>query len=327
MKADALVPCSWTDEQLSLRYPIPKIWTQKSSRPFGIYWSDRIGYGRLWPEPTPLELAAFYDVPAYRDYLAGKRNPVPPPRGTLLWRAVVKMAYLMDQGVNDPLHSICDLIETDGFSACDIGCGNGVFLARLRAIGSVVAGVDPSPISADALRAAEIEFSEGTAEQLPLAIACRKFDLVTMIHSLDHCRDPAAAIANAKSILAPSGVLVVEVPNMECIGFKTYAQCWWHTDAGRHMHFFSRRSLELLLSKVGLDPIRCEFQGFVAEFTPRWITFMADVWDQIFEGYLSGQRPPRPSLLKSVAYLPHGVFAAATSRYEVVRLYARAKRG
>jgi len=319
----AYVPCSWSDERLSLRYEIPKIWTQKSSRRFGIYWSDKLDYGRLWPDPTDAELAAFYDVPEYKDYLAGKRRTSAPYRSAFLSRLIVKIAYLADRGVNDPLPTIKHLVQRDRFSACDIGCGSGAFLARLRAVGAVVAGVDPSPVSLAALRSTGIESHEGTAERLPSSIEGRKFDVVTMFHSLEHCRDPSAAVASAKSIMAPNGILVIEVPNMESIGFQTYAQCWWHTDAGRHLHFLTQRSVELLIRKQGLEPIKCEFQGFVAEFTPRWIDVMGQAWDSIFAGNSYTDKPWRPSLLRSAVYLPRAAVSRPQLKYEVVRVYAR----
>jgi hypothetical protein len=68
------VPCSWSTETCRLRYPISNIWTQQNSRPFGIYWSDNLKFGRLWPEPTDEELASFYDVSSYGEHLAGTQN-------------------------------------------------------------------------------------------------------------------------------------------------------------------------------------------------------------------------------------------------------------
>ncbi len=326
MEVDGLpqcVRCPWSDEPLLLRYQVPRIWTQKSSRLFGIYWSHNLAYGRLWPEPTDAELATFYDVPEYVAYLAGTRKTSTPSRSGLLSRAIVKIAYLADRGVNEPLPTIERLIQRDHFSACDIGCGSGAFLAGLRAVGAVVVGIDPSPISLAAVRLTGIECHEGTAERLPKSIKHRKFDVVTMFHSLEHCRDPSAAISNAKSLLEANGLLVLEVPNMECIGFQTYAQCWWHTDAGRHLHFFTQHSLEVLTRKYGLEPINCEFQGFVAEFTPRWIDAMRKAWDSIFAGGWHADRPWRPSLLRSAAYLPRAAVSAPRFKYEVVRIYAR----
>jgi len=319
----AYVPCSWSDERLSLRYRVPRIWTQKSSRLFGIYWSDRLGYGRLWPDPTDAELAAFYDVPEYKDYLAGKRKTSAPYRSALLSRLIVKIAYLADRGVNDPLPTIESLVQRDRFSVCDIGCGNGAFLRRLGTAGAVIAGLDPSPISLAALQSAGIEAHAGTAERLPESIKRRKFDVVIMFHSLEHCRDPSAAISSAKSLLAADGLLVLEVPNMECIGFQIYAQCWWHTDAGRRLHFFTQRSLELLIKEHGFAPIKREFQGFVAEFTPRWIDVMSKRWDSIFAGDSHKAKPWRPSLLRSAAYLPRAAISRSQLKYEVVRIYAR----
>ena len=140
----AKAPCSWSDDLLLLKYALPKIWTQQSSRPFGIYWSDALSYGRLWPEPTEAELNSFYDTPDYSDYLASKSNKkTTNPKPSLLSRMLVKIAWLSDHGVNDPLPTILSMTEKSP-EVCDLGCGSGTFLSRRRDRGATPTGVDPN---------------------------------------------------------------------------------------------------------------------------------------------------------------------------------------
>ena len=108
----AKAPCSWSDDLLLLKYALPKIWTQQNSRAFGIYWSEALSYGRLWPEPTEAELNSFYDTPDYSDYLAGNSNKqTTNPKPSLLSRILVKIAWVSDHGVNDPLPTILSMTE------------------------------------------------------------------------------------------------------------------------------------------------------------------------------------------------------------------------
>jgi hypothetical protein len=145
-------PCSWSDDFLLLKYPLPKIWTQKSSRPFGIYWSEALSYGCLWPEPTEAELNSFYDHPDYDAYLSGiPKKRTTNSRRSLLFRILVKIAWLSDHGVNDPLPTILSMTEKSP-EVCDIGCGNGTFLSRMRDHDAIPTGVDPSSVSAAAVR-------------------------------------------------------------------------------------------------------------------------------------------------------------------------------
>ena len=122
-------PSSWGNERLRLRYKIPKIWTQAQSRSFGIYWSDNLEFGRLWPEPTDEELKLFYDIATYSEYLSGNEVPLKRVSG-LVARSAVKLAYLADNGIEDPFPSIASLAP-NARSVCDVGCGSGNFLSRI----------------------------------------------------------------------------------------------------------------------------------------------------------------------------------------------------
>ena len=189
-----------------------------SGRAFGIYWSEALSYGRLWPEPTEAELNSFYDYPNYNDYLLGRSNKeVTNP--SLVSRILVKIAWLGDYGTSDPLPTILSLTKQSP-KVCDLGCGSGILLSQIRDCGAIPTGVDPSPHSAEALRIKNIEFYSGTAEALPSSLGDRRFDVVSMFQSLEHCREPALAISNAVSLLNPDGLLVIEVPNMDCLGFR-----------------------------------------------------------------------------------------------------------
>lgn len=310
------VPCSWSKETLRLRFTIQKIWTQSESRQYGLYWSEKIQFGRLWPEPTVDELNAFYDIPTYANYLSGNAAKSENAPG-LISRAVVKVAYLADKGILDPIPAIASLSPT-ARTVCDIGCGGGVFLSRMQKIGLTPTGLDPSPVSGDAVRKKEIEFHAGTAEDLPAALVQRKFDVVSMFQSLEHCRRPSLAVANAASLLDDDGLLVIDVPNMGCVGFDKYGPAWWHTDAGRHLQFFTQASLTALLSSAGLCPVKWEYQGLVTQFTPGWIIDMAEAWDSI-----GTPEVPRPSLTGSLSYLPRALLAEPAKKYEIIRVYAK----
>jgi SAM-dependent methyltransferase len=311
-------PCLFGGKSLYLRYRLPKIWTQRTSRPFGIYWSRSFSYGRLWPEPTATELSAFYEDYNYSLYLSGKK--VEPTNEavdeTIISRLAIKFAWLNDHGVNDPLPTILAL-SPNAKTACDIGCGGGIYLEKMRSVGAKPTGLDPSAKSEKALAEKDIEFFFGTAEHLPLELQGREFDIVSMFQSLEHCRDPVSAVSNAASILTPDGLLVIDVPNMACAGFETYAQVWWHTDAGRHLYFFTRPSLDLLLSSAGLTPIKWEYAGFAHQFSRNRIGDMVEVWDAV-GGYTV---PPRPSLARSLSYLPYAMLSH-DRKYEIIRVYA-----
>ena len=50
---------------------------------------------------------------------------------------------------------------------CDLGCGNGTLLAKLRTHGFQVVGIEPSPFARREVESKGIRVYEGTAESLP----------------------------------------------------------------------------------------------------------------------------------------------------------------
>lgn len=94
----------------------------------------------------------------------------------------------------------------------DVGCGNG---ATIRAFGQVAPGWTKAGTEFDAKYRAEVESIPDT-EPLhvgPVEAVPGVFDVITMIHVLEHIVDPVAVLATLRGKLAPGGLLLIEVPH------------------------------------------------------------------------------------------------------------------
>jgi SAM-dependent methyltransferase len=94
----------------------------------------------------------------------------------------------------------------------DVGCGNG---ATIRAFGQVAPGWTKVGTEFDAKYRAEVEsiphtepLHVGPAETVP-----GSFDVITMIHVLEHILDPIGVLTTLRGKLAPGGLLLIEVPH------------------------------------------------------------------------------------------------------------------
>jgi SAM-dependent methyltransferase len=143
----------------------------------------------------------------------------------------------------------------------DIGCGNG---SALRSFSGIRPGwsLYGSELSAAALpRLRELrQFVE--LFTCDLAEIGERFDIVTMIHSLEHMPRPARALEQALRLLAPGGVLFVEVPDVETSPFDLVV--------ADHLMHFSRATLRHLGEKGGCDILVAR-----NDVLPKEITFMA----------------------------------------------------
>lgn len=318
------ITTSWAGQDavpLRLRYVFPKIWTQKQSRPFGLYWSDDLAFGKLHPAPMLEELDRFYAFDTYDDYLSGTSD-VSRTYPSFTERVITRLAWLRDRSEPGGSKFLRPRVTRD-HTVCDVGCGSGNLLAGLQPHVKVVTGVDPSPASLAALEQKGFEGLEGTAEDLPQALRERRFDLVTMQQSLEHCRDPATALDNIRALCADHGHCLIEVPNHACFGFDRYGPVWFHTDAGRHLHFFTAKSLCALLEHAGFAPLHVGYRNYTRQFGGDWYRSMQEVWDGL---YRDGSAAPvsRPTPKNAALDFVKSLTLEPAQQYDVLRVFCAA---
>jgi ubiquinone/menaquinone biosynthesis C-methylase UbiE len=260
---------------------------------YSLFWCDYCGLGRIAGDFSPADIAGFFDIPYYYTHANSEKPQLTLPQ---------KLAWRFDNGV--------DFSSSELGSArtvCDIGCGDGTLLRRLKEAGLHAIGVEPDPI-ARKLAMEITKVLDGTAENLPQEISSQQFDAVIMSHVLDICVSIREALKRAKSILHQGGVIVVEVPNFSAKGFQKYGPAWPWTDIPRHLTFFTERSLRKYLEEHDFSMISIKYLGYTRQFSPWWRMAQKEAG-----------RPMSPYLwLAQTALIP------AHLKYDSFRIIARA---
>jgi len=75
---------------------------------------------------------------------------------------------------------------------------------------------------------------------------------------LEHLADPLEALRAVAHSLAPQGVALIRVPNVEGVMARLCGEDWFQLDAPRHLWGFGANSLALLLGEAGLKADRME---------------------------------------------------------------------
>jgi hypothetical protein len=134
----------------------------------------------------------------------------------------------------------------------DIGCGDGSFLLEARRQGWTVLGteLDLKIVSPDLDILGSIEALRGRAP----------FGCITLWHSLEHFRDPVAALADLAGMLTADGVCVVAVPNSGGWQARLFKRHWLHLDVPRHLYHFSLPGLRVMFDRAGLDVVLVRHQ-------------------------------------------------------------------
>jgi 2-polyprenyl-3-methyl-5-hydroxy-6-metoxy-1,4-benzoquinol methylase len=145
-------------------------------------------------------------------------------------------------------------------SILDVGTGNGGTLAELFKIGfKNLTGIDPF---------IKQETAEGSIKILRKSIfeIHQKFHTIMMHHSLEHMFNPIDVISKAKELLEENGTLLIRIPIMGNYAWQTYNQFWCGLDAPRHIFIPSRKGINILAEKAGLEIVKFEYdsQDFVS---------------------------------------------------------------
>ncbi|MFL5822928.1 MAG: class I SAM-dependent methyltransferase [Solirubrobacteraceae bacterium] len=139
----------------------------------------------------------------------------------------------------------------------DVGCSTGLFL-NVASRYFDAAGVEPDPPTSEAARACGLNVQTGTlADVRPPA---EGFDAITMFHVIEHLRSPSEAIRQARALLRPGGVLVIETPTIDTLWFRVTRHRWRQLIPD-HYFFFDRATLGRLLVASGLEPLEYEKVG------------------------------------------------------------------
>src|SRR4029077_18028601 len=103
----------------------------------------------------------------------------------------------------------------------DVGCGDGSFLEAARERGW---GVAVTELTADPPRRGDLPV------HVSIAAAGNGYTCVTLWHSLEHLRDPRAALADVAGALVPGGTVLVAVPDAEGAQARLFGPRWTHLD-------------------------------------------------------------------------------------------------
>ena len=111
-------------------------------------------------------------------------------------------------------------IGLEGKSVLDIGAGEGAFLEIVEGLGcgSSMWGIEPCESNAEQVRKF-FNCYPGTLEQAQKQLS-EKFDIVTVLWTLENCGDCIDFLKRAKSFLKPDGHLVVATGSRILVPFK-----------------------------------------------------------------------------------------------------------
>jgi SAM-dependent methyltransferase len=136
----------------------------------------------------------------------------------------------------------------------DIGCDMGLLLGMAASDSfEELHGVEPNPMAAAIARTvprSQIVETFYESTEYPED----HFDLVTLIHVVDHLVEPIRLLARVRRDLVPGGVVLAVVHNAGSLLARVLGERFPPYNLYHH-YFFTKRTLGLLFARAGLEPV------------------------------------------------------------------------
>jgi len=198
-----------------------------------------VSCGLVFMSPIPDNLLPFY---------AGGYQPIP---GSL--------AELREIAAAERYRMIPILHHKRRGKLLEIGPWIGIFSCNAKAAGFEVTALEMDQKCVEFLNQTvgvrAIQTSDPAVALAELREQNHKFDVIAMWHSLEHLRNPWWVIEQAADCLAPGGILLIAIPNIESFQFSVLRGTWKHLDTPRHLFFYPADALIALCQRNGLFPL------------------------------------------------------------------------
>ena len=149
---------------------------------------------------------------------------------------------------------IRDLIGNEG-NILEVGCGLGESIKILSKYGNWnIIGLEPIDYPIEAGKKIGVKILKGTLETLSKE-SSERYDLILMLHVLEHVPDPIGDLKNAYNLLKPGGYIIGETENIFSWDFKCLRRYWGLLGLPRHLSFFSPDVLKFIAEIAGFDKV------------------------------------------------------------------------
>jgi 2-polyprenyl-3-methyl-5-hydroxy-6-metoxy-1,4-benzoquinol methylase len=154
----------------------------------------------------------------------------------------------------------------------DVGCAAGYFLRVAQRAGHDVHGVEVSAaIAGEAVR--DLGAERVFVGSLDDAVESRgwtpgSFDLVTLWDVIEHVPDPQALLRTIRTLLAPTGKLLLETQNVASRWARLLGRRWHHYKHDEHIYHFEPATIRRLLADGGF-----EVQSMGAAYAGKYVSF------------------------------------------------------
>lgn len=176
---------------------------------------------------------------------------------------IAGLERLRRENFRQVLDRIAALTPLEGARLLDVGSAHGWFLEEAAARGARATGVEPEEDVAATPLGRGLDVRVG---YFPNVVhGSEKFDVITFNDVLEHIPDARSTLAACARALRPGGVLSVNIPSADGLGYRVavgaarigvrgpFERFWQHSLPSPHCHYFTRAGLTRVVEESGFD--------------------------------------------------------------------------
>lgn len=135
----------------------------------------------------------------------------------------------------------------------DVGCASGHFVEVANKHGWQGSGIDVSDYAVGEGIKKGLDLHAGRLQDA--GFPPEHFSAVICLQTLEHLPEPKAAIEELHRITREGGVLSIDVPSADSLGYRINGTKWAQLRPPEHLQYFGRRSLRRLLESTGWEVV------------------------------------------------------------------------
>jgi SAM-dependent methyltransferase len=159
----------------------------------------------------------------------------------------------------------------------DVGAATGFFMSIAKEDGWQVKGVEISEWASQTGRDSGLDVVTGLIQDAHFRP--ETFDAVTFWDVFEHVPNPRAELGTVKSILKPSGILAMNMPDGGSWFARLMGSHWHSFVPPEHLNYFNPRSLRMVLESEGFDVLQISKIG--KRFTLQYIFQTLARWQKL----------------------------------------------
>lgn len=247
-----------------------------SGEEFQLIENKTYGYLETIPKPSLDKLPEYYQTEDYISHTDSKRNLFEKVYHSIREISLKRKLKLINS------------FKTEQKTLLDFGCGTGDFLNTAQNNNWIVSGIEPNK---EARLIANSKTNQSVFDSNYINnLEKESFDVITLWHVLEHIPNLEAQIAQLKSLLKPSGVLIIAVPNYKSYDSNYYKQFWAALDVPRHLWHFNQKSVSKLFAKINMSVVKTLPMVFDSYYVSLLSEKYKSGWMNIFKAFWIGFR-------------------------------------